>query len=162
MTPEPEGWRSTDRRREDGAIDSVQRICTARPAVDSSVEGARHLGLGYWLEVSAVSRGLVRSRQGPGGVELLLLGLRPPLLAFAPAQVATGPGGIECSYRISGGLLARRPGGTLAVAQTRGELRVEVTGFSPRLGRLYGTLQRPFHLEVSRRYLGRLAAEARR
>jgi hypothetical protein len=162
MGRELDGWRSTERRGRDGAIDSEQRALAACPVAQLSDGGARLLGRRYWLEVTRASRGLVRCRESDDGVELLLLGFRPPLLAFGPAQVAVDRDLISCSYPIRGGLLARRAGGTLSLVQTgreRPELRVAVKDFAPRLGMLYEPLQRRFHVSVSRRYLSRLVAE---
>jgi hypothetical protein len=59
MSQEPEGWRSTERRCDDGAIASEQRMQVPRPPVERSAGGARRLGRGYWLEVTRASRGLV-------------------------------------------------------------------------------------------------------
>jgi hypothetical protein len=71
---------------------------------------------------------------------------------------------VTCRYPILGGLLARRPGGALVVAQTgreRAELYVGVTGFFARLGSgtVYRHLQQRIHLAVSRRYFTRLLEE---
>jgi hypothetical protein len=68
---------------------------------------------------------------------------------------------VTCLYPILGGLLARRPGGALVVAQTgreRAELYVAVTGFFARLGSgaVYRHLQQRIHLAVSRRYFTHL------
>ncbi len=160
----PDGWRSLDRRRADGAIDSAQRVLATRASVERSGDGARELGRAYWLEVRRASHGLVRCRESDGGAALLLLGLRPALLSFEPAQVTVDGETVGCSYRIAGGLLARRAGGTLSLTQRSGErteLHVAVEGFFPRLGVLYGPLERPFHVSVSRRYLTRLIAAGR-
>ena len=159
-----EGWRSVDRRRADGTIDSEQRAAAPRRVFDLSADGARRLGRGYWLEVQRTSGGLVRCRERAGGGELRLLGLRPALLRFGSARVSVGDGGIRCTYPIVGGVLTRRPAGTLTLAQSadeRPELRVAVEGFFPRLRVLYG-LERRLHVSVSRRYLRRLLAEAGR
>ena len=65
-------------------------------------------------------------------------------------------------YRIRGGLLARKAGGTLALAQVAGELTVAVEGFFPRLAVLHHTVQSHIHAAVSRRYFRALLAEAPR
>ena len=151
--------RSSDRRRRDGAIETAQRVVAPHPLVESTDEGARSLGRGYWLAVRSISRGLVRCRESDGGVALRLFGFRPALLTFGPPQVAAEPDGVSCTYEITGGLLARRAGGTLRLLQTAGrpvELCVSVAGFFPRLGVLYGPFQRRFHASVSRRYFSRL------
>jgi hypothetical protein len=172
MSRGPEGWRSTERRRGDGAIDSEQRALAARPVVELSDGGARLLGRCYWLEVTRASRGLVRCDESDDGVEVRLLGLRPPLLTLGRAQVAVDGDRVSCSYPIRGGLLARRAGGALRLAQLgreRPELCVGVSGFFARLsvrpglprwsGALYEQLQRRAHVALSRRYLRRLIAE---
>jgi hypothetical protein len=158
-----DGWRSLDRRRADGAIDSAQRVLVERAPVELSADGARRLGRGYWLEVRRASYGLVRCREADGGAELRLLRLRPALLSFGPARLTAGCEEVRCSYRIVGGLLARRAGGCLSLTQrgsTDPELHVEVEGFFPRLGVLYGPFERRFHVSVSRRFFARLIDEA--
>ena len=104
----------------------------------------------------------MRCREGEDRTELLLLGFRPALLAFAPARITVDGEKVSCSYRIAGGLLARRAGGTLTLTQWSGEhpeLHVAVEGFFPRLGVLYGPLEQRFHVSVSRRYFARLIDE---
>ena len=62
---EPDGWRSTERRRDDGAVESEQRALGTGPAVELSELGARELGASYWRELSrtsARSRPLPRAR----------------------------------------------------------------------------------------------------
>jgi hypothetical protein len=165
MPPDLDGWCSTDARGADGVIESTQRVRAPGPFVEPSHDGARRLGRAYWAEVRRASHGLVRCRESDRGVELLALGLRPALLTFEPAQLAVESKGVSCSYRIAGGLLARRAGGTLTLTQTsceRDELRVTVTGFLPRLGMLYGPFELRVHHAVSRRYFRRLAREAGR
>ena len=163
VRPALDGWRSVERRHADGAVDSEQRVLIARPAVEPTPEGARRLGCRYWLEVQRASHGLVRSHESDGHVELLLLACPPALLTFRDTQVTVDGGRVRCSYRIAGGLLARRPGGTVSLGQSSGEqaeLSVAVEGFFPRLGLLHGLLQRRFHVLVSRRFFRRLLAEA--
>ncbi len=95
-------------------------------------------------------------------MELLLLGFGPPLLTLGPAQIEVDRERVSCSYPIRGGLLVRRAGGTLSLAQTgleRPELCVAVNGFFPRPSFLYEPVQRRFHAFVSRRYFRRLVAE---
>jgi hypothetical protein len=160
-----EGWRSLERVRPDGAIDSEQSVLIAAPVVEETADGARSLGARYWHEVRRASRGIVRSRERNGHVELLLLSFRPALLGFSPRQVTLERGVVGCSYAIDGGLLARRPGGAISFTQTDGEpaeLSVAVEGYFPRLGVLLGPLQRRFHVHVSRRYFSAWLREAPR
>ena len=162
MSRRPDGWRSTERRRADGAIESEQRAAATRPAVELSALGGRLLGRRYWLEVTRASRSLVRCRETEEGVVLRLLGHGPSLLTLGPAEVAVDGARVSWRCAIRGGLLARHPGGTLTLAQTgfdQAELSVAVEDYFPRLGVLYGLLQRPFHVSVSRRYLLTLIAE---
>jgi hypothetical protein len=100
--------------------------------------------------------GLVRVRERIDGVELRVPGLRPALLALEPANVAVAHDRVACTFRIAGGVLARRSGGTLTSTQVgleTAELRVAVKGFHPRLGLLYAPLEHRLHASVSRRYL---------
>lgn len=130
------------------------------PVVRHTDEGARRLGQRYWLAVARASRGLVRSRETAGGVELRVLG-RACVLRLGPAHTSFDADGVRCRYAIEGGLLARRPGGSLTLAETRTELRAAVEGFVPRLsGQAYHHLQHRLHVAVSRRYFTALLAEA--
>jgi hypothetical protein len=165
LRPALDGWRSVERRHVDGAVDSEQRVLIARPAVEPTPEGAHRLGCRYWNEVRRASHGLVRERERDGSVELLLLACPPALLTFREPRLTVDGGRVRCSYSIAGGLLARRPGGTVSLGQSSGEhpeLSVAVEGFFPRLGLLHGLLQRRFHVLVSRRFFRRLLAEAPR
>jgi hypothetical protein len=160
-----EGWRSLERVRPDGAIDSEQSVLIAAPVVEATAAGAHDLSSRYWRQVRRTSRGLVRTRERDGRVELLLLSVGPPLLGFRPTQVSLERGVVGCSFAIDGGVLARRPGGSISFEQTHGdpaELRVAVAGYYPRLGPLLGPLQRRFHVHVSRRYFRAWLSEARR
>jgi hypothetical protein len=154
-----EGWRSVQERSEDGAIESDERVRLSRAVVPATEAGARLLGERYWLTVRRASLGLVRLRRTRGGSVLRLAGA--PLLRFAPAKLAAGANGVRCSFPIRGGLLARRPGGTLVLSQsTGGELRAALTGFVPRLGaRPYDRIQRRLHVAISRRFFGSLIGE---
>jgi hypothetical protein len=51
-------------RSGDGAFESDERVLVAGPVVEFSEHGARVLADRYWLEVSRVSRGVVRRREG--------------------------------------------------------------------------------------------------
>ena len=154
-----DGWDTSDRRDPGGAVGSTQRLLAGRALVDPSDEGARRLCQGYWLAVRRASGGLVRPQERDGRIDVLLLGLPPALLRLEQSAVTAG--WVGCSFRIAGGLLARRAGGTLAVFQGEaGELHVVVDGFVPRLGLVWRVLQRRFHVAISRRYFRRLLAEA--
>lgn len=116
---------------------------------------ASALGLAYWAAVRAASLGLVRVVTTGDGVELRLLG-GPVLLALGEATTSDGE---VLVYRrsIAGGRLAGEAGGALTLTQTPAELSVSVTDFVPRWGTLlYGLVQRPFHVWVSRRFFAQL------
>lgn len=163
--PQLEGWSSVHGRGADGSIESDERLTAAAPVVERSEAGAQLLGDRYWREVAFASRGLVRARSTGDGIELRLFGRGPVLLRFGPAERTHGADHVRCRYPISGGLLARRPGGTLTLSQTgaeRPELRAAVHGFAPRLGsRPYDRIQRRLHVAISRRYFRSLIDEAR-
>jgi hypothetical protein len=165
MRHELDGWRSTQSRAADGAIESDERVRAAAPVVDRSEAGARALGDRYWREVASASHGVVRRRRTHDSVELRLFGRGPCLLRFGPVETTYGTDHTCCRYPIRGGLLARRPGGSLTLSQTgadRPEFRAAVQGFAPRLGsRPYERIQRRLHLAISRRYFRRLIEEAR-
>jgi hypothetical protein len=163
------GWESVERRRGDGAVDTAQRVMASRPVVTLTEDGGRSLGRAYWLEVVRACKGVVRCLESPAGVELLLFGLRPPLLRFGPGEVQVEADVVRCRYPVLGGVLARRPGGALTLSQVgkeRPELRSEVTGFFPRLasapgapawsGALYRHVQSRAHVALSRRFFRRL------
>jgi hypothetical protein len=154
-----EGWRSVQRRGEDGEIESDERVTVSRAVVPATEAGARYLGDRYWRTVRRASFGLVRLRATRDGSILGLAGA--PLLRFAPAEVAVGPEGVRCGFPIRGGLLARRAGGSLVLSQSSdGELRAALTGFRPRLGkRPYDRLERRAHVAISRRYFRGLVRE---
>ena len=171
---ELEGWATSQGQREDGAVESEQRVVVRRPVVDFSVPGGERLGRVYWSEVERLTLRLVRARNRRGSIDLRLLGRGPALLRFgAPTITATGTR-VSCSYPIEGGLLARRPGGEITFAQTGDGtpvVRSAIRGFFPSLasrdaspdwtGALYNRVQSRIHVLVSRRYFARLIAEAR-
>lgn len=58
------------------------------------------------------------------------------------------------TWPITGGAMARRPGGTLRIRWRDGELAAAVDGYAPRLpAPLYRAVQAPFHHAVTRRFL---------
>ena len=150
-----DGWSTSDRRRDDGAVESVQQVRVARRVVEDNEDGARRLGNAY---LRAVARGPVRVRR----LEVRLLGLPPALLAFDGPELAAHAERVTCTYRIRGGLLARKAGGTLALEQAAGELTVAVEGFFPRLAVLHHAVQSRVHASVSRRYFRMLLTEVPR
>ena len=154
-----EGWRSVQKRDQDGAIESDERVSLSRAVVPATEDGARLLAERYWLTVRRSSFGLVRLRPARYGSVLHLAGA--PLLRLAPPELAAGGSGVCCSFPIRGGFLARRPGGALVLSQsTDGELRAALTGFVPRLGaRPYERIQRRLHVAISRRFFESLIGQ---
>lgn len=168
-----DGWCSTHWHDAEGAIGSEQRALAPRTVVELSDRGATLLGSRYWHEVGRASRGIVRARTSSRGVVLRLAPFGPALLVFGPQETAVQSDKVSCRYPIVGGVLARRPGGALTLSQRGGEtveLVARVNGFHPRLavrpgrprwsGALYEQIQARMHVAISRRYFGRLLAEA--
>jgi hypothetical protein len=163
---ELDGWRSAHRRGPDGEIDSDECVRATRPIVSPTPDGALDLGRLYWREVERASRRIVRLRPDGDGLELCLLGVGPALLRFGRPEVVVGDAGVGVRYPIRGGVLARRPVGSITLSQAGSdtpEVCAAVVGFVPRLGRtpLYGQLQRRVHVRISRGYFRRLLRGAR-
>jgi hypothetical protein len=167
-----DGWETSQRQTEDGAVESEQSVMLRTPVVDFSVDGAQYLGRAYWREVERVTRRIVRAHEQNGSLELRLLGRGPALLRFGPPQVEATSDLASCSYPIRGGLLASRPAGEIVFAQVGASspaIRSTVRGFYPRLaaregepdwtGALYSQVQSRIHVAVSRRYFARLIAQ---
>ena len=132
---------SVSARHDDGTVDSVQRA-----HVGSDLDPARLERL-YWDEMRRVTFGTMKfSRNG-----IRVGGLWPVILHFGPL--------IDGRRAISGGLFARRAGGTIRWQADDGYTSVTVQGFAPLLpGRLWG-LEAWFHDLVGRRFLVRVARE---
>jgi len=163
---ELDGWRSSHTRGADGGVDSRECVLVAGPVVARSRDGALELGRRYWREVERASHGFLRLRLVGDETGLRLLGVAPVLLRFGRPEVTVDGGGVRCTYAIRGGVLARRPVGSITLSQSDSEppeLCAAVVGFVPRLGRtpLYGQFQRRVHVRISRRYFRRLLHEAR-
>ncbi|HYX75561.1 MAG TPA: hypothetical protein VE757_00170 [Gaiellaceae bacterium] len=156
-----EGWQASQRWLADGSFESEQRIALRTPVVEFTRAGGESLGRAYWFSVQRATRSLVRPRCSSAGVELRLLGRGPALLRFGPTRIDAGPGRVECTYPIDGGLLTTRAAGEIEFVQTADVLGATVRGFFPRLLLLY-RLQRRAHVAVSRRYFARLLGEAGR
>ena len=170
MAGRPRAVRTYAWRAPDGAVTTKQRIRIPVPVVPATHFGALALGHIYWDEVERFLGGLVRVDQRPEGPEIRLRTGGPALLRFGRAETSVEPTDVVCSFAIAGGLLARRPGGTLSLAQAtreRVELRSTVADFYPRLaarprfprwtGALYARGQARLHDAIGRRFLARLA-----
>jgi hypothetical protein len=164
--------RSSESRSASGAYSSTQCVELPSPVVEHSLSGARRLGDVYWREVERSTIRLVRVREAFGGVELRLLGVGPPLLRFAIPDLDVDSTSVSCAYSITGGLLARRPMGSIRFVQTVADgvqLWSAISDFYPRLaaermrpdrgGMLYRQLQARLHVVLSRRYFARLWRE---
>lgn len=169
------GWSTSSERRNDGAIDSEQRLAAPEPVVEATEQGAGELGALYWREVERFMRGLVATKGNADGS--MQLRLRPGglvLLAFGPPQRTVADEGVRCTYPIVNGFLVRRAGGTISFSQEAGPplaLASAITGFFPRFaappgrpgwtGAFYEQVQRRFHQAISKRYFRALLAGER-
>jgi len=171
---EVDGWEAWEGQRDDGAVESEQRVALRAPVVEFSVAGGERLGRMYWREVERITGRLVRARERQGSIELRLLGRGPSLLRFGPPTIEATTTLVCCRYPIEGGLLARRPAGEIIFAQVGDGppvVRSAIRGFFPSLasrtaspdwtGALYNRVQSRIHVVVSRRYFARLIAETR-
>ena len=168
-------WSTSSERRNDGAIDSEQRLAAPEPVVKATERGAAELGFLYWREVDCFMRGLVAANVDVDG--RVQLRLRPGglvLLAFGAPELTVTDDGVRCTYPIANGFLARRAGGTISFSQEAGPplaLASAITGFFPRLaappgrpgwtGALYEQVQRRLHQAISKRYFDTLLAGER-
>ncbi len=169
-----ENWWSTQRQREDGAVESTQVARVPKPVVETSDAGAALLGRRYWETVRRATGGIVRARETAGSLELRLFTRGPVLLSFGAPELSSTRERVECRYPIKGGLLARAPTGAITLAQDQHgevELSSRITGFFPRLGArpgrpdwtgaLYAHVQSRIHVAISRRYFAGLAGRRR-
>ena len=169
------GWETRQRQTPDGAVESEQVVVLREPVVDVSPAGAEQLGKAYWREVERVTRGLVRARSRNDALVLRLFGRGPALLRFGRPSLEARAGLVQCSYPITGGLLARRAAGEIVFAQVGGSepvLRSAIRGFFPSLsaregrpdwtGALYSHVQSRIHVAISRRYFSRMLREGGR
>lgn len=152
-------------------VESEQHIQLLRPVVEVSDSGGRELGERYWREIRRCTLGLVRARRRGARIELVVVGA-VPLLRFGAPETVVEPDLVTCRFPIEGGILASRPGGSLAITQRSRpapELSLAVSGYEPRLegpagdriGRaLYRGLQERAHVAVSRRFLESTARSA--
>jgi len=168
------GWTTSHRRTDDGATESTQRAVVTGPAADRSREGAAALGAAYWRAVAQTTARLIGRHESEAGSELRLGRRGPVLLRFGPPRYDLTETGISAAYPITGGLLARRPSGSLTLSMEARdgevELRSAIAGYYPTLaarpgapawtGELYNQVQARLHARVSRRYFRHLARGA--
>lgn len=143
------------------AVESEERAYAPLAIREASQADGRRLAAAYWREVERTTAGLVRVRETPDGLALRAFGA--PLLKFGPPRIDAVGDRVICQYPIDGGLLARRPGGSIAFAQHGKVLTSSISGFHPRLGLLpglYSHVQARIHAAVSRRYFARLLRES--
>ena len=128
-------------KHDDGTIDSLQRA-----PVGSRLEPARLERL-YWEEIRRVTFGATTFTRGA----IRVGGLWPALLRFGPL--------VDGRRAISGGLFARRAGGTIAWQADGEQASVTVEGFAPLLGGSLWRVEAWFHDVVGRRFFDRIARE---
>ncbi len=152
-------------------VTSEEQATYARPVVEPTTQGASRLGALYWEEVERFTRGLVHAEASPDGLRLRIPG-GPVLLGFRGPRLDASDGRIACRYEITGGLLARSPGGHISFHQEGSDpaqVRSAIADYHPRLGArprwprwfgvLYEHVQARLHLAISRRYFARLGRE---
>jgi hypothetical protein len=143
------------------AVESEERAYAPLAIVEASRADGRRLAAAYWREVERTTAGLVRVRETPEGLTLRAFGA--PLIKFGLPRIDAVGDRVICQYPIDGGLLASRPGGSIAFAQHGKVLTSSISGFHPRLGLLpglYSHVQARIHAAVSRRYFARLLRES--
>ena len=172
--PDLVGWTTSHRRRDDGATESTQRAIVTGPVADRSPAGAAALGAAYWRAVAQTTAGLVGRRESDAGSELRLGRRGPVLLRFGPPRYDVTATGASAAYPITGGLLARRPSGSLTLSMEdrdgEVELRSAIADYYPTLaarpgapawtGEVYNQVQARLHARVSRSYFRHVARGA--
>jgi hypothetical protein len=128
-------------KHDDGTIDSFQRA-----RVGAELDPAQLERL-YWDEIRRLTLGAARFSRGA----IRVAGLWPAILRFGPL--------VDGRRAISGGLFARRAGGTISWQVERDETLVSVEGFAPLLGGPLWRLEAWMHNVVGRRFLARVARE---
>jgi len=129
-------------KHDDGTIDTFQR---ARVGAHLDAAGLERL---YWDEIRRVTLGLARFSRG----SIRVLGLWPVVLRFGPL--------VDGRRAIVGGLVARRPSGSIAWQADGEHASVAVEGFAPLLRGPLWRVEVWFHDLVGRRFLARVAREA--
>ena len=130
-------------KHEDGTIDTYQRA-----HLGAQLDALRLEQL-YWDEIRRVTLGLAQFSRST----IRFLGVWPVLLRFGPLA--------DERRAILGGLIARRPGGTIVWRSDDERTSVAVEGFAPLLRGPLWRLESSFHDRVGRRFLERVAREVR-
>jgi hypothetical protein len=128
-------------KHDDGTIDTFQR---ARVGSDL---GPAQLERLYWDEIRRGTLGVARFSRSA----IRVAGLGPAILRFGPL--------VDGSRAISGGLFARRPGGTITWEAAHDRTLVSVEGFAPLLAGPLWRVEAWLHDRVGRRFLARVARE---
>lgn len=129
-------------RNDDGSFDIAQRAQVGSKAASEDLQRL------YWQAVRASTLGAVSFSRGA----LRVLGVWPRLVAFGPSDGERRP--------IVGGLIARKPYGSVLWRPAAEETTVAVERFTPRLRGPLFRLERRFHDRVGRRFFRRLAETA--
>ena len=137
------GMENVSVRREDGTIDVLER---GQGDVALDPQGLEQF---YWDEIRRATFGVARFSRG--GIRVF--GLWPVVLRFGPL--------VDGRRAIVGGLMARRPGGSIAWRADGEQISVAVERYAPLLRGPLWRLQLSFHCLVGRRFLARVAGEAR-
>jgi hypothetical protein len=127
----------------DGTIDSLQRA-----HLGSELDPARLERL-YWDEIRRMTLGATRFSRGA----IRVGGVWPALLRFGPL--------VDGRRSISGGMFARRAGGTIGWHADAEHTSVAVEGFAPRLRGPLWRLEARLHDVIGRRFLAAVARETR-
>jgi hypothetical protein len=135
--------KSANVKHDDGTIDSFQR-----GHVGSELDSTQLERL-YWDEIRRVTLGAVRYSRGA----IRVGGFWPVILRFGSLVDGRRP--------ITGGLFARRAGGTIGWQADGEQTAVIVKGFPPLLGGPFWRVEAWLHDVIGRRFLARVARETR-
>lgn len=129
-------------RQEDGTVDIQERAPAAAIPDEQRLEEL------YGTGIRRATLGLARFSSDT----IRLRGVEPAILRFGPS--------IDSRRTILGGIVARRPGGTIAWRAGSEHSSVAVEGFAPLLRGPLWRLETSFHDLVGRRFLARVTREA--
>jgi hypothetical protein len=122
-------------------MEGVELVTSVGGPAPPDLEGRRD---SYWRFQEALFGGLLRTRDDT------IYGLGLPLIRLGPGRFS----GETWSWPITGGLLARRPGGEIGFGLRNGRLTSFLAGYQPRLpAPVYKLTQRPLHQLITRLFL---------